>query len=168
MPAIGVGTTDSGKTLVQVSASQVFLDDFIHHRPKEPVLFLSMLIIVGLECFMVVVQDLETARTQRGNLPGGLKRSSIPFGSFSSRKVLRPQTIMPNACSVSLCSGVNDPRVPPARRGTVAWRESFRSCRPAACSPGIFSTLSSWLLALTLDATARISLVSNDPNHGTL
>jgi hypothetical protein len=40
------------------SASQVFLDDFIHHRPKEPVLLLRMLVIAGIERFIVVVQDL--------------------------------------------------------------------------------------------------------------
>ena len=68
MPAIGVGTTDSGKTPVQVSASQVFLDHFIHHRPKEPVLFLTMLIIACLERFIVVVQDLPQGRI------GGLSR----------------------------------------------------------------------------------------------
>jgi len=63
MPAIGVGTTDPGKTLAQVSTSQVFLDDFIHHRPKEPVLFLTMLIIAGLERFIVVVLDLPQGRS---------------------------------------------------------------------------------------------------------
>jgi hypothetical protein len=43
---------------VQVSASQVFLDHLIHHRPKEPVLFLTMLVIANLEVFVVLVQYL--------------------------------------------------------------------------------------------------------------
>jgi hypothetical protein len=38
-----------GESFVQVSTIQVFLDHFIHHRPKEPVLLLAMLIIAGLE-----------------------------------------------------------------------------------------------------------------------
>jgi hypothetical protein len=58
MPAIEVGAADPGESLVQVSASRVFLDAFIHHRPKEPVLLLAILIIAGLERFLVVVQDL--------------------------------------------------------------------------------------------------------------
>jgi hypothetical protein len=50
--AAGVGASYSGKSLVQVSASQVFLDHLIHHRPEESVLSLAMLVIAGLEVFV--------------------------------------------------------------------------------------------------------------------
>jgi len=56
--ATGVGAAHPGKSLVQVSASQVFLDDLIDHRPEEPVLLLTMLVIADLEIFVVVVQYL--------------------------------------------------------------------------------------------------------------
>jgi hypothetical protein len=58
MFAVGVGASHPGESLVQVSASQVFIDDFIHHRPKEPVLLLAILIIAGLKIRIVVVQYL--------------------------------------------------------------------------------------------------------------
>jgi hypothetical protein len=53
--AAGVGTTDSGKTLVQISASQVFLDHFVHNRAEKSVLLLAMLVIAGFERFIVGV-----------------------------------------------------------------------------------------------------------------
>ncbi len=62
MPAIGDCAADPGESFVQVSASQVFLDDFIHHRSKEPVLLLAMLIITGLKIEIVVMQDLPQGR----------------------------------------------------------------------------------------------------------
>jgi hypothetical protein len=62
MFALRVSTTDSGKTFVQVSASQVFLDYFIHHRAKEPILLFAMFIIAGLEISIVGVQDLPQGR----------------------------------------------------------------------------------------------------------
>ena len=71
MPAIGVGASHPGESLVQVFASQVFLDDFIHHRPKEPVLLLAILIIAGFERLIVVVQDLP-----QGGI-GGLSRMGM-------------------------------------------------------------------------------------------
>ena len=72
MPAIGVGAAHPGESLVQVSASQVFLDHLIHHRPEEPVLLLTMLTIAGSERFIVVVQDL-----RQGGI-GGLSRMVDP------------------------------------------------------------------------------------------
>jgi len=48
MFAFGVGAAHPGKSLARVSASQVFLD-LVHHRPEEPVLFLAMLVMAGLE-----------------------------------------------------------------------------------------------------------------------
>jgi len=56
MPAFRVGASHPGKSLVQVTASQVFLDHLIHHRPKETILLLTVLIIMGLEVFVVIVQ----------------------------------------------------------------------------------------------------------------
>ena len=56
MPALRIGAAHPGKPLVQVSASQVFLNHIIHHRPEEPVMFPAMLVIPGLEVFIVVVQ----------------------------------------------------------------------------------------------------------------
>jgi len=32
MPAIGVGAAHPGESFVQISASQVFLDHFVHHQ----------------------------------------------------------------------------------------------------------------------------------------
>ena len=58
MFAFGVGAANPGEALVQVSTSRVFLDHLIHHRPEEPVLFLTMLVIANLEIFVVVVQYL--------------------------------------------------------------------------------------------------------------
>jgi hypothetical protein len=45
MLAVGVGAAHPGESLVQIAASQVFLDDFIHHRPKEAVLLLAILTV---------------------------------------------------------------------------------------------------------------------------
>jgi len=45
---IRVGAAHPGESFVQVTASQVFLDHFVHNRPEEPVLLLPMLIIVAL------------------------------------------------------------------------------------------------------------------------
>jgi hypothetical protein len=56
--AFRVGAAHPGESLVQVSASEVFLDHFIHHRPKEPVLLLAIAIIAGLKIRIVVVQYL--------------------------------------------------------------------------------------------------------------
>ena len=81
--------------------------------------------------------------------PGGSEKSPIPFGAFSSGRALL-QIIMPNACSTWTSSGANGPRVSPVKRGTVGWKESFRSGSPAACSPRIFSLLELTLLTLTL------------------
>jgi hypothetical protein len=47
VPAVGVGAAHPGEALVQVATSEVVLDDFIHHRPKEPVLLLAIAIIEG-------------------------------------------------------------------------------------------------------------------------
>jgi hypothetical protein len=58
MPAIGVGAARPGESLVQIAASQVFLDHFIHNRPKEPLLLLAILFIAGLEGGIVLVQNL--------------------------------------------------------------------------------------------------------------
>jgi hypothetical protein len=55
MFAVGVGASHPGESLVQVAASQVFLDHFAHNRPEEPVLLLAMLVIAGLEIRIVVV-----------------------------------------------------------------------------------------------------------------
>jgi hypothetical protein len=54
---------------MQVSASQVFLDDLIHHRPKEPVVLLA---ILAIEIFIVVVQYLPQGRI--GRLSGVVDR----------------------------------------------------------------------------------------------
>jgi len=45
------------------------LDHLNHHRPKEFILFLTMLIIAALEIFMVVVQYLAQGRI--GRVSGG-------------------------------------------------------------------------------------------------
>jgi hypothetical protein len=47
---------------VQVAASQVFLDHLIHHRPKEPVLLLAILVMARVEIFIVVVEYLPQGR----------------------------------------------------------------------------------------------------------
>jgi hypothetical protein len=56
MLAGGVGAAHPGEPFVQVSASQVFLDHFVHNRPEGPVLLLAMLIIAGLKITIVLVQ----------------------------------------------------------------------------------------------------------------
>jgi hypothetical protein len=58
MFALRVGASRPGESLVQVTASQVFLDHFVHNRPEEPVLLLAMLIIAGLEIRIAVVRYL--------------------------------------------------------------------------------------------------------------
>jgi hypothetical protein len=68
MFAVGVGAAHPGESFVQVSAPQVFLHHFIHHRQKEPVLFLAMLVIAGLEIRILVVQYLPQGGI--GGLPG--------------------------------------------------------------------------------------------------
>lgn len=68
MFASGVGAAHPGESLNQVSTSQVFLHHLIHHRPEEPVLLLTMLVIGGLEVFIVVVQYLPQGRI--GGLSG--------------------------------------------------------------------------------------------------
>ena len=62
MPEIGVGAADPGESLLQVSASQVFLHYLVYNRTKEPLLFLTMLIMAGFERFIVVVQDRPQVR----------------------------------------------------------------------------------------------------------
>jgi hypothetical protein len=47
----------------------LFLDHFIDHRPKEPILFLTMPITAALEIFIVVVHYLAQGRI--GRLSGG-------------------------------------------------------------------------------------------------
>ncbi len=58
MFALRVGAAHPGESFVQITASQVFLDHFVHNRPEEPVLLLAMLVIAGLEIRIVVVQYL--------------------------------------------------------------------------------------------------------------
>ena len=57
-----------GKGFMKVSTSQVFLDHFVHHRPKEPILFLTILIIAGLEVFIMIAEYFPQGRI--GGLPG--------------------------------------------------------------------------------------------------
>lgn len=56
--ALGVGAANPGKSFVQIATSQVFYDPIIHHRPKEAVAFVAMLIMAGLEILVVLAQDL--------------------------------------------------------------------------------------------------------------
>jgi len=73
---------------VQVSTSQVFLDHLIHHRAEEPIMFLTMLVIAGLEVFMVIVQYFPEGRI--GGLPGVVDRRMIMHkksSPFSGQKV---------------------------------------------------------------------------------
>jgi len=56
MLAGGVGAAHPGESFVQVTASQVFLEHFVHNRPEEPVVLLAMLVIAGLKIRIVVVQ----------------------------------------------------------------------------------------------------------------
>jgi hypothetical protein len=58
MFALRVGAAHPGESFVQVTTPQVFLDHFIHHRPKEPILLFTMLIIPILEISIVMVQYL--------------------------------------------------------------------------------------------------------------
>jgi hypothetical protein len=84
---------------VQVSTSQVFLDHFIHHRPKEPILFLAMLIIAGLEIFMVVARYLPQGRI--GGLSGVVGRR---MGRHKKSFAQHPGALLHNdagACWVS-------------------------------------------------------------------
>ena len=82
MFALGVGAAHPGKSLNQVSTSQVLLDHLLHHRPKEPVLFLAMFVIAGLEVFIVVVQYLPpSAELQRTPVWRVTARFAVsPFG----------------------------------------------------------------------------------------
>jgi hypothetical protein len=55
MRQLGVGAAHHGKSVVQVSTSQVFLDQLIQHRLKEPVLLLAVhLSKDGLEMSIVL------------------------------------------------------------------------------------------------------------------
>jgi hypothetical protein len=49
MLARGVGAAYPGESFVQVTASQVFLDHFVHNRPEEPILLLAMLLMPDLK-----------------------------------------------------------------------------------------------------------------------
>ena len=68
MPPCMVGAAQPGKALMQVTASQVFLDNLINHPANEPILFFTMLIKARLEIRIVVVHPLPEARI--GGLSG--------------------------------------------------------------------------------------------------
>jgi len=53
----------------KLEPSQAFFDHLNHHRPKEFILFLTILIIAALEIFMLVVQYL--AQRGIGRVSGG-------------------------------------------------------------------------------------------------
>jgi hypothetical protein len=64
IPPLRVAATCPGESLVQVSASHTYsFDDFIHHRPREPVLLLTMPIIAGFELLIVVAHYLPQWRS---------------------------------------------------------------------------------------------------------
>lgn len=94
---------------MQVSASQVFLDHLVQHRPEEPVLFLTMLVIAGLEIFVVIVQYLP-----QGGI-GGLSwvvnwhtgRHEKPL--VREGRVHSPPAPMPDVSSHSLSFGRSGP-----------------------------------------------------------
>jgi hypothetical protein len=77
---------------VQVSASQVFLDHLIHHRPKEPVLLLAMLAIARVEIFIVVVEYLPQGRI--GGLSGVVDRR---MGRHKKSFAQHPGSLLHNA-----------------------------------------------------------------------
>ena len=87
-----VGTAHPSKSFVQVSTSQVFLDHLIHHRLKEPILFLAMLIIAGLEIFIVVVEYLPQGRI--GGLSGVVDRR---MGRLKKSFAQHPGSLLHNA-----------------------------------------------------------------------
>ena len=58
MVAIGIHAPDPGEAFLQVSALQVIMYYIINNWTKEAILFLVALIIVCLELFIVIVQDV--------------------------------------------------------------------------------------------------------------
>jgi hypothetical protein len=58
MVAIWISAPDPGETFLQVSALQIFIYYIINNWTKETVLFLVALVIVCLELFIVIVQDV--------------------------------------------------------------------------------------------------------------
>jgi hypothetical protein len=72
MTQIEVGEAHLGKSLMQVSTSQVLLDHFALQWAKEPILLLTMLIIGRFEIFIMVVEYLPQGRI--GGLSGVIDR----------------------------------------------------------------------------------------------
>ena len=56
--AIGVRAPDPGEAFLQVSAFQVVMYYMVHYGTEEAVLFLTALVIVCLELFIVIVQNV--------------------------------------------------------------------------------------------------------------
>jgi len=86
MFAPGVGAAHPGKSFVQVSTSQVFFAHILHHRPKEPVLFLALPVRAGLEVFIPVPGAPKAEREFRTyQCPDRLPYTySVPAGAGST------------------------------------------------------------------------------------
>jgi hypothetical protein len=56
--AIGIRAPDPGEDFLQVSAFQVVMYYMVHYGTEEAVLFLIALVIVCLELFIVIVQNI--------------------------------------------------------------------------------------------------------------
>jgi hypothetical protein len=63
---------------VQIAASQVFLDHFVHNRQKEPILLLAMLVIESVDVTPLLFNDLRDAWLPLSVTPAkaGVRKSS--------------------------------------------------------------------------------------------
>jgi hypothetical protein len=48
MPPLRIGAAHPGKAFMQVSTLEIFLNVFIHHWAKEPIMSLTMATMLGL------------------------------------------------------------------------------------------------------------------------